>query len=102
MQIMRRFWDAAVALDATALPLDEGERFPLCHPEPLANLFREAGFDDVAVRPIDVPTIFKDFDDYWTPFLGGQAPAPGYCMSLAEDRRAALRDRLRMTLQPSG
>jgi SAM-dependent methyltransferase len=102
MQIMRRFWDAAVALDATALPLDEGGRFPLCHPEPLANLFRDAGFDDVAVRPIDVPTIFKDFDDYWTPFLGGQAPAPGYCMSLAEDRRAALRDRIRMTLQPSG
>ena len=28
------------------------------------------------------------------PFLGGQAPAPGYCMSLSEDRRAALRERI--------
>jgi SAM-dependent methyltransferase len=102
MLMMRHFWDAAVALDASAIPLDEGRRFPVCRPEPLANLFCNAELDGVAVRPIDVPTIFKDFDDYWTPFLGGEARAPGYCVSLAEDRRAALRDRIRMTLQPSG
>jgi hypothetical protein len=52
----------------------------------------------VAVRPVDAPTVFKDFDDYWTPFLGGQAPAPGYCMSLSEDRRIVLRDRIRASL----
>jgi hypothetical protein len=64
-------------------------------------MFRDAGLDDVSVRPIDAPTIFKDFNDYWTPFLGGQAPAPGYCMSLTEDRRAALRDRIRASLPTS-
>ena len=101
MQMMRRFWDAAVALDANAFPLDEGRRFPLCHPEPLANLFRDAGLTDVSVRPIDVPTVFRNFDDYWMPFLGGQAPAPGYCMSLSEERRAALRDRIQTVLQPT-
>ena len=52
-------------------------------------------------RSIDVPTIFKDFDDYWNPFLGGQAPAPGYCMSLSEERRAVLRDRVRENLPAS-
>jgi hypothetical protein len=52
----------------------------------------------VDVRPIDVPTVFRDFDDYWTPFLGGQAPAPGYCMSLSEERRQALRERIRAHL----
>jgi len=52
----------------------------------------------VRVMAIDVPTVFKDFDDYWTPFLGGQAPAPGYCMSLTEERRAALRERIRATM----
>jgi SAM-dependent methyltransferase len=98
MQMMRRFWDAAVALDPAAIPLDEGRRFPVCHPEPLATLFRGVGFDRVQVRPIDVPTIFKNFDDYWSPFLGGQAPAPGYCMSLPEDRRTALRERIRGNL----
>jgi SAM-dependent methyltransferase len=101
MQMMRRFWDAAVALDPNAIPLDEGRRFPVCHPEPLAGLFQGAGLESVAVRPIDAPTVFKDFDDYWNPFLGGQAPAPGYCMSLSEDRRAALRDRIRASLPSS-
>ena len=98
MQMMRRFWDAAVALDPAALDKNEGRRFPVCRPEPLAALFKSAGLANVEVRAIDVPTVFKDFDDYWTPFLSGQAPAPGYCMSLSEDRRTALRDRIRMTL----
>jgi hypothetical protein len=52
----------------------------------------------VETRAVDVPTVFRDFDDYWTPFLGGQAPAPAYCMSLGEDARAALRERLREAL----
>jgi SAM-dependent methyltransferase len=98
MQMMRRFWDAAVALNPAALDKDEGRRFPICKPEPLAALFKSAGLGNVEVRAIDVPTIFKDFDDYWTPFLGGQAPAPGYCMSLSEDDRAVLREKIRSTL----
>lgn len=98
MELMRYFWDAAVALDPGALELDEGRRFPLCAPAPLTALFEDAGLRDVAVRPIDVPTRFRDFDDYWTPFLGGQAPAPGYAMSLTEESRATLRDRIRSKL----
>jgi len=98
MQLMRHFWDAAVALDPAALELDEGRRFPICKPNPLAELFRQCGLDGVETRAVDVPTVFRDFDDYWTPFLGGQAPAPGYCMSLSEERRAALRERIRAAL----
>ena len=30
MEMMRYFWDAAVALDPTSADLDEGRRFPLC------------------------------------------------------------------------
>jgi SAM-dependent methyltransferase len=98
MQLMRHFWDAAVALDPAIADLDEGRRFPLCRPEPLGALFREAGLREVEVRAIDVPTHFHDFDDYWSPFLGGQGPAPTYAMSLSEERRAALRERLRAGL----
>lgn len=38
------------------------------------------------------------------PFLGGQGPAPGYCVALPEDRRTALRDliRQRLPVQPDG
>ena len=95
---MRHFWDAAVALDPAIADLDEGRRFPLCRPEPLAALFREAGLRAVEVRAIDVPTHFRDFDDYWSPFLGGQGPAPTYCMALDEERRTRLRERLRASL----
>jgi len=98
MQLMRYFWDAAVALDPAASELDEGRRFTLCRPEPLEALFRRSGLREVEVVPIDVPTRFVNFDDYWTPFLGGQAPAPGYAMSLTEERRAELRERLRLSL----
>jgi SAM-dependent methyltransferase len=98
MQLMRYFWDAAVDLDPDAGALAEGARFPTCQPDVLATLFRDAGLEAVATRPIDVPTVFRDFDDYWAPFLGGQGPAPAYCMSLPEDRREALRERLRTAL----
>src|SRR5262245_36056431 len=98
MQLMRAFWDAAVAFDPGARELDEGRRFPLCRPQPLHALFDEAGLQRTQVRAIDVPTVFKSFDDYWSPFLGGQGPAPTYCMALSEDRRRQLRERIRAAL----
>ncbi len=98
MQLMRYFWDAAVALNPDARDLDEGRRFPLCQPGPLAYLFRDAGLENVEACPIDVPTVFRDFDDYWLPFLGGQFPAPDYAMSLDETQRAELREYLRSKL----
>ncbi|HEU5158755.1 MAG TPA: class I SAM-dependent methyltransferase [Streptosporangiaceae bacterium] len=102
MAMMRRLWDAAVALDPGAAELDEGRRFPLCRPAPLARLWTGAGLTDVDVTSIEVPTEFVDFDDYWTPFLGGQGPAPGYVMSLPAERRRALRDLLRDRLPTRG
>jgi hypothetical protein len=98
MEMMRLFWDAAGALDASAAALDEGRRFPICKPEPLATLFASAGLRDVRVDAIDIPTRFTGFDDYWTPFLMGDAPAPGYCASLSAAQRNALRERLRSTV----
>ena len=102
MEMMRHFWDAAAAVDPRAAELDEGRRFPICRPEALGRLFETNGaFGDIATRAIDVPTVFRDFDDYWTPFLGGQGPAPTYCASLADDTRAELRERLRARLPES-
>jgi SAM-dependent methyltransferase len=98
MELIRYFWDAGVVLDPTALEFDEGCRFPICQPSTLAELFKNAGLHEVEVRPIDIPTRFRDFDDYWSPFLGGQGPAPGYAMSLSEECRGALRERIRSNL----
>jgi SAM-dependent methyltransferase len=98
MEMMRHFWDAAVALNPSAAPLDEGVRFPLCNPDSLASLWRDARLDQVEVRAIDASTHFTDFDDFWSPFLGGQGPAPGYLMSLPEGQRALLRNRIKDAL----
>jgi SAM-dependent methyltransferase len=95
MELMRFFWDAAIELDPGAAKLDEGARFPLCRPEALEKLFASADLEEVEVKPIDIPTPFANFDDYWQPFLGGQGPAPAYAMSLDEMGRVRLRDRIR-------
>jgi len=95
MKFMRYFWDAAVALDPGAANMDEGIRFPVCRPGALEKLFAGAGLEGVEVMPIDIPTPFANFDDYWQPFLGGQGPAPAYAMSLDDSTRARLRDRIR-------
>jgi SAM-dependent methyltransferase len=95
MELMRFFWDAAVENDPGAAKLDEGFRFPLCRPDALEELFSGAGLNGVEVKPIDIPTPFANFDDYWRPFLGGQGPAPAYAMSLDATARARLRDRIR-------
>lgn len=104
MELMRYFWDAAIALDPDILELDEGRRFPLGQPQPLADLFVQAGLSEIQVQGLEVPTVFADFEDYWRPFLGGQGPAPGYAMSLPEEKRAELREYLRARLptQPDG
>jgi SAM-dependent methyltransferase len=104
MQLIRCFWDAAVELDPAARKLDEGVRFPLCRPEALLDAFLGAGLMDVATSAVEVLTLFSDIEDYWSPFLGGQGPAPAYAMSLPEDCRQRLRARLaeRLPRQPDG
>ncbi|HEY0879112.1 MAG TPA: methyltransferase domain-containing protein [Zeimonas sp.] len=98
MRMMRVFWDAAVRLDPAAQARDEGRRFPICSRQGLHRLFTEAGLVDVQVRAIDITTRFRDFDDYWSPFLGGQGPAPTYLMSIDSTRRDSLRERIRDAL----
>lgn len=104
MEIIRLFWDAAVASDPAAERLHEGTRFPLCHPEVLQRAFAAAGLGDVRTTALDLMAVFVDFDDYWQPFLGGQGPAPAYLMSLAQGQRSELGARLRSAIpaEPNG
>ncbi len=98
MQIMRHFWDAAIEQDPRVAETAESLRFEICKPEPLRAAFQDAGLTDIEVEPIDIPTVFRDFDDYWQPFLMSTAPAPRHAMSLSEDDRADLRERIRARL----
>ncbi len=99
MQLVRTFWDAAIALDPAAAAFDQAKQFPICQPEPLTTLFRRAGLEEIAVDAIDVPTRFRDFEDYWEPhLLPGSASVQRYVASLGEAARAVLGERLRHEL----
>jgi SAM-dependent methyltransferase len=104
MQMLRTFWDAAITLDPEAAALDEGNRFPICQPEPLELLFVEAGLVGVEVRALDTTAVFANFDDYWQPFLGQNGPAPGYVASLPLTQKEALANHLRhhLPIQANG
>ncbi|MEZ4569815.1 MAG: class I SAM-dependent methyltransferase, partial [Thermomicrobiales bacterium] len=90
MQLMRYFWDAVLELFPESSTVDEAARFPFCNPDGLTRMWESAGLTDIETRAIDVPTVFRDFEDFWTPFLGGQGSAPTFAMSLTETDRSAL------------
>jgi trans-aconitate methyltransferase len=98
MEMMRHFWDAAIEIDPAARAMDAGQRFTLCRPDNLQALFHTVGLHAVDVIPIDILTRFKDFDDYWLPFLGAQGLVSKYLRGLNDERRSALRDQLQRQL----
>jgi len=98
MQMLRHFWDAAVERNRGDAKLDQAERFSLCQPGRLEQLFLRARLISVSVRAIDVATVFRDFDDYWRPFLGAQGAAPTYLASLPDEARYRIRDALKARL----
>lgn len=101
MPIMSAFWDAAVSLDPDADALDQSARFTRWEPGFMhALLANTPGISGASVETgqLEFDAVFHDFDDYWTPFLGGQGPAPAYAMSLDDPARAELRERVRARL----
>ncbi|MBI5667175.1 MAG: class I SAM-dependent methyltransferase [Chloroflexi bacterium] len=98
MEMMRHFWDAAMQVDPAAHEMDAGQRFTICHPDNLRALFQSVGLEAVDVIAIDVQTRFRDFEDYWQPFLGAQGSVSKYLRGLNDERRTALRDQLHRQL----
>jgi SAM-dependent methyltransferase len=98
MQVMRRFFDVATALDPRAAEYDDGVKAPICRPKPLLDLLLRSGLQGVEVRAIDIPAAFDTFDDYWAPFLGGTGSAPKYCMSLHDAAREHLKEEVQRQL----
>tara|TARA_R110002096_G_scaffold148372_3_gene309049 strand:- start:3751 stop:4641 length:891 start_codon:yes stop_codon:yes gene_type:complete len=101
MQMLRVFWDEAIALDPSADPRDE-RHMPYCTKDELLRLFGEAGLQGVEATALVAEQRFQSFEEYWAPFLLGTGPAGACVASLPADHCSALRDRLRSRLAKSG
>jgi len=95
MQIMRYFFDTAILFDARSAEFDDGIKAPICRPLALKDAFVAADLTDISVNGLDITTPFDNFDDYWSPFLGGVGSAPKYCVSLDE----SIRDKIKLAVK---
>jgi ubiquinone/menaquinone biosynthesis C-methylase UbiE len=104
MDFLRHFWDAAVELKPEASNLHESRRFHDSNGDALKRLFENSGFVNIETMPINITTHFREFEDYWKPFFGGQGPAAGFLLSLDEAEKNKLRKTLKakLTSQPDG
>ena len=101
MQMIRHFWDAAIAVSPNDAKLDQAERFALGQPGPLQALFEKMELKAVETRAIEIPTVFQTFDDYWNPFLGRTGAAPTYLASVDGEVRERIRLHLQSRLAPT-
>jgi SAM-dependent methyltransferase len=92
MEMLRAFWDEAVALDAGA---PDERHMPLSRRGELSTLWCAQGLQHVEEQALTIEMPFTSFDDYWQPFLCGQGPAGVYAAALADSAREALKARLR-------
>ena len=98
MTLLRRFWDAAVAVDPAAVDRDEGRCMPYCTPAELGALWSAADLADVQVSAAVVAAGYEGFDDLWQPLELGVAPSGAYVADLPPERRGALKEELRRRL----
>lgn len=97
MEMLRLFWDEAIALDPVSDARHE-RHMPFSRQGELTRLWRACGLADVHEVPLTIPLDFASFDDYWEPFLKRQGPAGTYVSTLPHDRRSQLEHRLRTRL----
>lgn len=89
------FWEAAIELD----PGVQGESQLAGTGEGhLAQLFEQAGLQDVQESGLSVTVEHPSFDDWWEPFTLGVGPAGSYTTGLDPTRQARLRELCREML----
>jgi SAM-dependent methyltransferase len=89
---IRMLWDTAANLGLLKTPHSiirslgtDGE---------MEAAWRAAGLVDVVPGEITMRFVFQDFDDYWSPYLGGDGPLGEMVMGMAERERAIFKRRM--------
>lgn len=92
MEMLRLFWDAALAVHPDAP--DEARTLRFGGPGEVAGLLEAAGFVDVTEQELTVRSAYADVDALWSGFLEGVGPAGAHLVSLDAADRAAVRREL--------
>jgi SAM-dependent methyltransferase len=98
MILLRRFWDAAIAVDPAAESRDEGRAMPFCTPGALGALWEDTGLDDVRVSAAVVSAGYRDFEDLWEPLELGVGPSGAFVTALSPGPRGRFKAELRRRL----
>jgi SAM-dependent methyltransferase len=101
MEMLRAFWDEAVALDPAVDGKDE-RHLPLSRSGQLPALWSKHRLEHVSAEALAIETRFSSFDDYWLPFLEQQGPAGAHVATLSAAGREELRLKLRRRLLGDG
>jgi ubiquinone/menaquinone biosynthesis C-methylase UbiE len=92
MTLLRQFWEAAAELDPRGVQaVDERTRMAFGRRGELADLWQQAGLEEVEDGEIVVSAEYESFDDLWEPFTKGVGPAGRYAASREGARQDALR-----------
>jgi len=103
-------WDASPAnelnqcLWAAARELDPNLKRPANMPgsygsaEALSTLLADAGLSGIEVRDLSISCQFSSFEEHWRRYLTGEGPNGAYVLGLSEERRGALKEKLRENL----
>ena len=97
MQMLRFFWDEAVAFDPAIEPKDE-RHMKLSHQDQLGDLWKQTGLLNIKEEPLTIEQAYSSFKDYWEPFTKGAGPGGAYVVSLSQDRREQLEGHMRKRL----
>jgi ubiquinone/menaquinone biosynthesis C-methylase UbiE len=92
LELLERFWDAAVAVDPGAKRTGD-RRYGSA--SALSELWTATGFANVETTALVIPMEFSSFDDFWSRLSNSQGRPKLYISSLSEDRRQVLKERLR-------
>jgi SAM-dependent methyltransferase len=94
----RMFFDIAAMADPEGGGRARAQQFtrPLCRPGELEAAWTAAGLENVVACTVATRMEFSSFDDFWKPYLGGQAGGASYVTTLSKDQRDRLREHLHL------
>ena len=101
MEMLRRFWDAALAVRPEAPDQARTMRFGTAGE--LVELFAASVWRTSWESTLTVTSTYAHFDELWAGFLAGIGPAGTFCVSLPDDEREQVRREMFVRMSsPSG